>query len=71
MYYLCMCDCLRAAQNALAGRMRFAGRSLATSVLYDSKDQDESPRKRSRSLSLLSLNSSDWNNYWETKSSPL
>jgi len=55
MYYLCMCDCLRAAQNALAGRMRFAGRSLATSVLYDSKDQDESPRKRSRSLSLLSL----------------
>jgi len=40
-------------------------------ILYDSKEQKESPRKQHRSLSLPPLNSSDWNDYWETKTSHL
>jgi len=40
-------------------------------LLYDSKDKKDSLKKRPRSLSLVSLNSSDWSDYWERKTSQL
>jgi len=45
--------------------------SLDSGVNVICEDAKEAPRKRPRSLSLLSLNSSDWNSFWETKTSPL
>jgi len=40
-------------------------------LISDINDLKNKSRKRPRSLSLISINSSDWNEYWETKTSQL